>query len=450
VNLKSRNLAFLGAAWVASFAAVPAFAQSASTVPALLPASAAGDEVAAFYTNYRTQPIWTRAGINDAVVTQLVAILQRGAFDGFAEGPELADQVQSAVAQTRTGDPAAIAAAERTLSTAWVRYVQALKQPTPRMIYAYDYLKPQGVRAAQILLAAGAAPSLERYLQDTSNLNPLYVQLRDAAWAEAQATGNTTPDPRLLANLDRLRSIRADGRFLIVDSGSQMLSMYDDGRLTDSMRIVVGKPELPTPLIASIMHYITYNPYWNVPDHLVRKVTAPNVLKSGAAYMKRQGYEVMADWTRESTVIPWQQIDWKSVEAGQTHIRVRQLPGPANSMGKLKFPFPNGEDIYLHDSPEREYFARDKRLLSNGCVRVEDARRLGHWLLGQDPAAPENGPEVQVQLPQGVPVYLTYITAQVKDGKVVYLDDPYGWDVPVPAQIASSDQSLPATTATQR
>jgi murein L,D-transpeptidase YcbB/YkuD len=450
VKLRTRILAFLAVSWLAPFAAVPASAQSASTAPALLPAASADDEVAAFYTNYKVQPIWTRAGINDAAVARLVAILQRSAFDGFAEGPQLADQVQSAVAQARSGDPAATAAAERTLSTAWVRYVQALRRSTPGMIYAYDYLRPQGVRTAQILLAAGAAPSLERYLQDTTNLNPLYVQLRDAAWVEAQATGNKTPDTRLLSNLDRLRSIPAGGRFLIVDSGSQMLDIYDDGRLADSMKVVVGKPELPTPLIASIMNYITYNPYWNVPDHLVRKVTAANVLKSGAAYLKRQGYEVMADWTRESAVIPWQQIDWKSVQAGQTHIRVRQLPGPANSMGKLKFPFPNGEDIYLHDSPEREYFARDKRLLSNGCVRVEDARRLGRWLLGQDPAAPQNGPEVQVQLPQGVPVYLTYITAQVTDGKVVYLDDPYGWDAPGKAQIASSDQSLPATAPAQR
>ena len=184
VSLKMRNLAFLGAVCVTMFAAVPAPAQSTLSDPATAPASPAGDEVTAFYTNYRMQPIWTRAGINDGAASQLVAILQRAAFDGFADGPQLAVQVQAAVAQVRSGDPAATAAAERTLSTAWVRYVQALRRPTPRMIYAYDYLKPQGVGAAQILLAAGAAPSLERYLQDTANLNPLYVQLRDTAWAD--------------------------------------------------------------------------------------------------------------------------------------------------------------------------------------------------------------------------------------------------------------------------
>ena len=438
MKLSARKVGIFGATGAALLLAAAASAQSAAPQASTMTVTTVGDEISAFYTNYSPRPIWTRSGINDLAVAQLVAILQRAPFDGVAEGPQLAAQVQAAVAQARTGDPAATMAAEQALSRAWVRYVQALKRPTPRMIYAYDVLKPRGTQLAQILLTASAAPSLEQHLRDTANLNPLYSQLRDTAWTDAQATGNLTPDPRLLANLDRLRSIRAEGRFMVVDSGAQMLTLYENGAPADSMKVVVGKPDLPTPLIASIMHYITYNPYWNVPDHLVRKVTAPNVIKLGAAYIKRQGYEVMADWTREAAVVPWQEVDWKAVQAGQTHIRVRQLPGPANSMGKLKFPFPNGEDIYLHDSPEREYFARDKRTLSNGCVRVEDARRLGRWLLGEDPVPPEDGPEVQVRLPQGMPIYLTYVTAQVRDGKIVYLDDPYGWDVPASPQVASS------------
>ena len=156
-----------------------------------------------------SQPIWFRNGANYAAIAQLTAILQRAPFDGFAEGPQLAAQVQAAAAQAASGQPQDIANAERVLSSAWVQYVQAIKQPTTGMIYAYPVLQPQGARAEQILLTAAAAPSLEAYLASTSDVNSIYKQLRDTAWAEAQATGNLTPDPRLLANLDRVRSLPA-------------------------------------------------------------------------------------------------------------------------------------------------------------------------------------------------------------------------------------------------
>jgi murein L,D-transpeptidase YcbB/YkuD len=305
------------------------------------------------------------------------------------------------------------------------------------MIYAYPVLAPQGSRADQILLTAAAAPSLERYLAATSNVNPIYAGLRDTAWAEAQATGNLSPDPRLLANLDRVRSLPATGRFLLVDSGSSMLTLYQDGQPIDSMRVITGTRELPTPLIASVMYYITYNPYWHAPDHLVRKTIAPTVLKQGMNYLKTRGYHVIDEWSAGANVIDPTTVDWKAAAAGTLHLRIRQDPGPLNSMGVLKFPFPNPEDIYLHDTPSKALFAKDQRNLSNGCVRVEDAKRLGRWLLGQDPVSPGPEAETRVQVPKGMPIYLTYITAQVKDGKLAYLPDLYGWDT-APPQFASN------------
>jgi murein L,D-transpeptidase YcbB/YkuD len=107
-------------------------------------------------------------------------------------------------------------------------------------------------------------------------------------------------------------------------------------------------------------------------------------------------------------------------------------------MGSLKFPFTNPDGIYLHDTPGKDLFGKDVRNLRNGCVRVEDAKRLGHWLLGQDPVAPNKDPEVAVQLPQGVPIVLTYLTAQVSDGKLTYLNDFYGWDTAGPPQLAAA------------
>ena len=267
----------------ALLAGSPAHGQAAFLTSSTAPSApvATASAVASFYDTWRVQPIWFRGGVNNPGLTQLVNILQRAPFDGFASGPQLAAQVQSAIAQARSGSAADVTAAERILSTAWVQYVQALKRSTPGMIYAYPVLEPQGTRADQILLTASAASSLERYLVNTSNLNPVYAQIRDAAWGQAQATRNLTPDARLLANLDRARSIPASGRFMLVDSATQRLTLYDNGQPIDSMKVIVGTNDLPTPLISSVMYYVTFNPYWNAPDHLVRKAIAPKVLAGG-------------------------------------------------------------------------------------------------------------------------------------------------------------------------
>jgi len=409
----------------------------AAPVSAQIAGAPAAASVSAFYSTSMARPIWFRNGAVDPAIPQLVNILKRATFDGLASGPQLASQVEAAVAQAQSGQAADIAAADRALSTAWVEYALKVKSPTSGMIYAYPVLKPQGARADQILLTAAAAPSLTQYLTNVATVNPIYPQLRDAAWAQAQTTGNLTPDPRLLANLDRVRSLPASGRFLLVDAGASMLTLYQNGQVIDSMKVITGTEELPTPLIASVMYYITYNPYWHAPDHLVRKTIAPNVLKLGMGYFKSHGYEVINEWSDSASSIDPKTIDWKAAAAGTLHLKIRQDPGPLNSMGILKFPFPNPQDIYLHDTPDHSKFALANRNLSNGCVRVEDARRLGRWLLGSEPVSPGKVAETRVQLPTGTPVYLTYITAQVKDGKIAYRPDIYGWDRAAP-QFASN------------
>src|SRR3954451_6390054 len=312
------KLLALGASAASLIAAAPVPAQVGFAAPA------AASSVAAFYDTWRAQPIWFKNGVNPDVVAQLTAILQRAPFDGLASGPQLAAQVQAAAAHAASGNPTDISNAERVLSSAWVEYVQQVKKPTTGMIYAYPVLQPQGTRADQILLTAAAAPTLERYLATTSNVNPIYAQLRDSAWAQAQVSGNMTPDPRLLANLDRVRSLPATGRFLLVDSGTSMLTLYQDGQPVDSMKVITGTEELPTPLIASVMYYITYNPRWHAPDHLVRKTIAPNVLKLGMGYFKSHGYEVINEWSDSASSIDPKTIDWKAAAAGTLHLKIRQ------------------------------------------------------------------------------------------------------------------------------
>ena len=410
---------------------------AAYAAPAL-PTSAAVD---AFYGSWRYAPIWFNGKAAKPAVQQLLQILNRAPVDGLAAGPQLAAQAQAAVQRAASGDAAAITAAERTLSAAWVMYVQSLKRPTPNMIYAYDVLKPQGTRADQILMLAAGSPSVEQHLRTVSAVNPIYAQIRDSEWARMQSIGTAAPDPRVIANLDRVRSIPASGKYAIVDSATQRLLMFENGRMVDSMKVVVGDKKtlgLPTPMIASVMYYIVHNPYWNVPHHLVRKTVAPGVLSQGTGYLKARGYEVMKDWTAESVAIDPKSVDWKAVKEGKVQVRVRQKPSGANSMGDLKFPFDNPEDIFLHDTPMRSYFNLASRDKSNGCVRLEDARRFARWLLGREPVKPTGDAEQFEQMSRGVPIYTTYITAQPQNGQMAFVPDIYGWDPAGGTQVASA------------
>jgi murein L,D-transpeptidase YcbB/YkuD len=205
--------------------------------------------------------------------------------------------------------------------------------------------------------------------------------------------------------------IPAHGPSVLVDAASARLYMIEDGRVQDSMRVIVGKPDTPTPSLKSVLNYETLNPYWHVTPDVAKAVIAPRVLKEGDAYLNHQGYEVVSAFARDAQVIPSDSVDWKAVAAGETKVYVRQLPGPANSLGHFKFDIPNGEGIYLHDTPKKELFAQDKRDLSHGCVRLEDAQKLARWLLGKDPPAP-TAPEENVLLPQPVPITISYLDAR--------------------------------------
>ncbi|MBA2467564.1 MAG: L,D-transpeptidase family protein [Sphingomonas sp.] len=439
------SLLFRALGCAAALLAGTTAAAAQETAPAQLsplPATSSNAAVSAFYTSHRAAPMWFRGATATSAALRLVEILKRAQLDGLASGPQLAAQAEAAIARAGTGKPADVMASEQMLASAWVLYVQALKRPTPGMIYGYPVLKPGNARADQILLTAAAAPVLEAHVQSVSNVNPTYAQIRQAAWLQLQATG-AAPDSRLLANLDRARALPPGGRFIVVDSATQRLTMYENGQAVDSMKVIVGTRDLPTPMITSMIHYITLNPYWNVPHHLVRKTIAPNVLKQGAGYLKSRGYEVMADWTETAAVVPADSIDWKAVVAGKQQIRVRQLPGPGNSMGKMKFRFPSGEDIYLHDTPSKALFAKERRTLSNGCVRLEDAKRLGRWLMGREPTTESAEAEQRLLLPQAVPIYLTYLTAQPTTEGLSYLADVYGWDQPAGQRVASNEVASP-------
>ena len=398
-----------------------------------LPSSPNGLSVRYYYERRQYPALWFGARGGDAAIAQLLTILRRAPVDGFANGPTVAATVEAAVQRARTAnDPMQMKAAELALSAAWADYVQSLKRPSTNVIYGDPALAQTVPHIDRTLALAEAAPSLAQHLASVASVNPYYAAIRDVAIAEAAANGGRASDKALL-NLERARIIPGNGKYILVNTAEQRLHMMEGGQSIGSMKVVVSSKKkygLPTPIVASTMYYAIANPYWHVPEHLIRKTTAPGVVKGGEAYLKARGYEIISDFSEHPQILPASSVDWKGVVAGTTKVLLRQKPNGQNSMGKMKFPFPNKEGIYLHDTPTREYFALGDRAMSNGCVRVEDYRRLANWLFGRDVAATGSAPEQHIAMQRGVPVYVTYLTMVPGATGMTSFEDRYGWDRP--------------------
>jgi L,D-transpeptidase YcbB len=433
--VKIRMLAGVACAAL-TFVAAPATGAANPQLPAQFSSfnSSADRAVNAFYVSRHGAPFWLRSGADSSAARELIGILERAPLDGLANGPALAAEAQALMARAQSGDPAAVTRADRLLSTAWVLYVQRLQTPPAGMSYADNWVAPRRDTPGQILARAAAAPSLAAYVRKVSDVNPLYARLRDAAWSQMQSTGSV--DPRVFASLDRVRDMPTQHRYVMVDTAGARLYMIEGGRIVDSMKVIVGKadPSTQTPMLASTIHYATLNPYWHVTPELIRSLIAKNVLDQGLGYLKSKGYQVLSP---SGEMLDPATVDWHAVAAGTETVQVRQLPGPANSMGRMKFGFANSADIYLHDTPSKDLFAQDDRNLSHGCVRLEDAEALGRWLLGRDPQTATNDPEQNVMLPTPVPIYVTYLTAQADGGRLSFTDDVYGRDATAAMRVAA-------------
>ena len=406
-----------------SFAlAIAAIALAGPAAAAQTPAG--GSQVETYYA-FNNAPLWFPRGIPTPGANALPAILRRAQIDGLDNGPALALQVQQAIAAVRS-DPSTTMQMDRVHSSAWVRYVRLLERPMPGFEYADDWAAPKRETAINILSRAAQPQQLQLILK-VASVNPLYDKFRDALWNESQITGRM-PSPAELANLARIRFVAPGGKYVVVDSNAARLYMLDEHGIADSMRIIVGKPETPTPLLVSVIYYATANPYWNVPDNLIRSLVAARVLSRGKSYLKEHNYQVITKLGLDADPVPNDSVDWADVAAGKSTIFVRQLPGPYNSMGKLKFGFANAEDVYLHDTPDKSLFDADSRLLSNGCIRLEDAQRLGRWLLGNDPEPQSDAAEQHLPLPEPVPIFLTYLTLNLDAGTPALTADAYGRD----------------------
>lgn len=436
----------LMAAAAAMLAAVPLPALAQAPPAALEDAvrAIAGDNpgIADFYRARGYRPLWIEQSRPTPATFELLRLVNGAWWDGLDPAMLGASQLDRALAGARDGSARALAIAELAASHSLVAHVAALRRPSKaHIIYADPELAPAPPPARAALEAAAAAPSLTAFVKDIGWMHPLYGKLREAGIAEDGARRGRELQAELVRiNLDRARMLPVDRgqRYILVDAAAATLTMYQERQPIGSMRVVVGRPSDPTPMMAGLIRYAVINPYWNVPPDLVADRIASHVVNDGMSHLTAKRYQVLSDWSDQAKVVDPAEIDWSAVAAGQRELRVRQLPGPANAMGKMKFMFPNALGVYLHDTPDTELFSEAARLFSAGCVRLEQAPLLARWLYGKPLLSRSNEPEYKVPLPEPVPVYLTYLTAYPQDGRIAYRTDVYKRDSAQLAALAGS------------
>jgi murein L,D-transpeptidase YcbB/YkuD len=232
---------------------------------------------------------------------------------------------------------------------------------------------------------------------------------------------------QLLINLGRMRWMpsQPNGTLIVVNIPEFMLHVLENGKKEFDMNVVVGKEGHSTMQFTGTMNQIVFAPYWNIPPNIVTKEIMPEIEKD-AHYLEKNDMEDQGD------------------KDGDGINDIRQLPGEKNSLGKVKFLFPNSFDIYLHDTPAKSLFSKDKRAFSHGCIRLADAKKMAEYLLRNDTdwdaakieEAMNTKEQKIVKLKNKAEVFITYYTAWVdEEGRLNFRDDVYGHDKKVRAQL---------------
>ena len=223
---------------------------------------------------------------------------------------------------------------------------------------------------------------------------------------------------QLLINMERIRldSIPSSGKRIVANIPEYRLHVYEDNNKVLSMDIVVGKTTNPTIAFEDTLENIVFSPYWNVPASIVKNEILPQINKN-SEYLENHNMEITGN------------LDGLPV--------IRQKPGPENSLGRVKFLFPNEHSIYFHDTPAKNLFDRKNRAFSHGCIRLSQPFELAKYLLKDQPEWPEiaitaamdSEIETWVTLVQPVAVFIIYYTAWIdQSGNVHFRDDIYGHD----------------------
>jgi murein L,D-transpeptidase YcbB/YkuD len=259
-------------------------------------------------------------------------------------------------------------------------------------------------------------------------------QIDEATWYAMNVPAATRLQ-QLYLNYTRVQNMapQLTDRYVVVNIPAATIEAVGGGMVEQRHTAVVGRVERATPILASKIHQVNFNPYWHVPKSLVRQDLTKYMLEN-PNYLTEQNIFI---YDGSGNTIDPSTIDWANITDAQVNYMYRQEPGAANSMGHCKINFHNPFDVYLHDTPSRALFGENARFHSSGCVRVDGVNQLVAWLLRDngdwDQARVDQTfaslERLDVNLSSQMPIHTTYITAWAnRQGTVSFRDDVYKFD----------------------
>lgn len=273
-------------------------------------------------------------------------------------------------------------------------------------------------------------------LQNIQPQHPYYWQLKQELRTKIETEDHTQEITELIVNLERWRWLPRNlgEEHILVNQPSFNLKFFENNEIIMEMKTVVGTPERPTPNINSRLTHLVLSPRWYIPNSIAVQDHLPEI-KEDQSYLDQRNFRVYEhDGERYREVDP-DEINWEEKNKDNFPYYLWQDAGPANALGRVIFRFPNQQQIYLHDTPDRHLFAENIRAYSSGCIRLEKPLELTYYLLREDQEWDrdriqekiENRDETQVNLPEPVDIYLTYFTAipDSETGQITYHDDLY-------------------------
>jgi murein L,D-transpeptidase YcbB/YkuD len=292
-----------------------------------------------------------------------------------------------------------------------------------------------GQQEQGVVRPAPAGPAAIKVFQEHHGIPATGVM--DAATKAALKVPITQRIQQVKINLERWRWMPDDlgARHFIVNIPHYHLVARENGKAVKDIRVVVGKPGNETPVFSGKMETVVFSPYWNIPDSIVEGETAPAMARD-PKYLARNNMEILRVSNGGATQVDPADVNWDDPQELK-QLAFRQRPGPNNALGHVKFLFPNEHNVYLHDTPADQLFARPGRAFSHGCVRVEEPEALAKYVLRDDPAwtdeaiktAMLSGDEKHVKLKAEIPVHIVYFTAWVDaNGGLHFQPDVYGYD----------------------